>query len=66
MADEEPDVYLDVPNLSVDEITLRVADLKARVSVSAEVLDLLKLNVGADVSSVRSTSPSRASRPRPC
>ncbi|GAB1822437.1 hypothetical protein [Herbidospora sp. RD11066] len=50
MADGDPDVFLDVSNLNVDEITLRVADLKARVGVSAEVLDLLKLNVGADVS----------------
>lgn len=45
----EPDVLLDVPGLSVDEIDLEVQDLAARVSLRAEVLDLLKLNVGADV-----------------
>ncbi|QUH05570.1 hypothetical protein HUO13_36610 [Saccharopolyspora erythraea] len=45
----EPDVLLDVPSLSVDEIDLEVQDLRARVSLQAEVLDLLKLNVGADV-----------------
>ncbi|WP_433503720.1 hypothetical protein ACQP04_29095 [Pseudonocardia halophobica] len=44
-----PDVLLDVHNLSVDEITLEVDDLEAHVSLRAEVLELLKLNVGADV-----------------
>jgi hypothetical protein len=46
---EEPDVLLDVPQLHVDEIDLEVEGLRARVSLQAEVLDLLKLNVGADV-----------------
>jgi len=45
----EPDVLLDVPTLKVDEISLEVADLRARVSLNAEVLDLLRLHVGADV-----------------
>lgn len=44
-----PDVYLDVPQLKVDEFNLDVENLRARVSLRAEVLDLLKLNVGADV-----------------
>ncbi|MFE5207234.1 hypothetical protein [Streptomyces sp. NPDC056600] len=44
-----PDVYLDVPRLKVDQIDLDVEDLRARVSLQAEVLDLVKLNVGADV-----------------
>ncbi|MFF8574116.1 hypothetical protein ACF06L_23165 [Streptomyces sp. NPDC015408] len=48
--DGEPDVLLDVPELHVEEISLHVENLQARVSLSAEVLDLLKLNVGADVS----------------
>ncbi len=48
-ADAAPDVFLDVPLLKVDEIDLDVEDLRARVSLQAEVLDLLKLNVGADV-----------------
>ncbi|GAA2438426.1 hypothetical protein GCM10010191_61990 [Actinomadura vinacea] len=47
--DGDPDVLLDVPELRVDEITLEVENLRARVSLQAEVLDLLKLNVGADV-----------------
>ncbi|MER7078468.1 hypothetical protein [Saccharopolyspora kobensis] len=45
----EPDVLLDVPDLRVDEISLEVEDLRAKVSLQAEVLDLVKLNVGADV-----------------
>lgn len=44
----EPDVFLDIPQLKVDEIELEVEDLRARVSLQAEVLDLLKLNVGVD------------------
>ncbi|MER7115214.1 hypothetical protein ABT332_12060 [Saccharomonospora azurea] len=44
-----PDVFLDVPELSVDEIDLDVEDLRAHVSLHADVLDLLKLHVGADV-----------------
>ncbi|WP_318199685.1 hypothetical protein [Streptomyces sp. SCL15-4] len=48
-ADAEPDVFLDVPLLKVDQIDLDVEDLRAHVSLQAEVLDLLKLNVGADV-----------------
>src|SRR5215218_2390332 len=40
---DEPDVFLDVRQLRVDEITLDVEDLQARVSLQAEVLDLLKL-----------------------
>ncbi|MGW4548107.1 hypothetical protein ACWEN4_17285 [Streptomyces violaceorubidus] len=47
--DGGPDVFLDVPHLKVDELTLDVENLRARVSLQAEVLDLLKLNVGADV-----------------
>ncbi|WP_243790858.1 hypothetical protein [Saccharopolyspora gloriosae] len=46
----EPDVYLDVPDLKVEEIGLKAEDVRAKVSVQAEVLDMLRLNVGADVS----------------
>ncbi|QIZ39884.1 hypothetical protein FDZ84_30220 [Saccharopolyspora sp. ASAGF58] len=45
---EQADVFLDIPVLKVDEISLEVEDLRARVSLQAEVLDLLKLNVGVD------------------
>ena len=46
---EEPDVLLDVPVVKVDEITFEVEELRARILLQAEVLDLLKLNVGSDV-----------------
>lgn len=45
----EPDVYLDVPQVDVEELIVDVDDLRARVSLSVEVLDLVRLNVGADV-----------------
>jgi hypothetical protein len=46
---EQPDVLLDVPVVKVDEITFEVEEVQARVLLQAEVLDLLKLKVGADV-----------------
>lgn len=46
---EEPDVLLHVPQLSVDEISLEVDDLEARVSLHAAVGNLVALDVGADV-----------------
>jgi hypothetical protein len=49
-ADTQPDVLLDVPTVKVEEIHLEVEDLSAQVSLEAEVLSLLKLHVGADVS----------------
>ena len=45
---DEPDVLLDVAELRVDEISLEVEDLTARVSLQANVLDLLNLHVGVD------------------
>jgi hypothetical protein len=47
-AGKEPDVLLDVPELRVDEISLEVQDLRARVSLEADVLELLRLHVGVD------------------
>jgi hypothetical protein len=41
-------VLLDIPVLKVDSIELEVSDLRARVSLQAEVLNLLRLNVGVD------------------
>lgn len=46
--DDEPDVLLDVPELRVDEISLEVEDLRARVALQADVLQLLKLHVGVE------------------
>lgn len=48
-ASAEPDVLLDIPQLRVEEIILEVEDLRAPVSVQADVLNLLRLSIGADV-----------------
>ena len=45
---EEPDLLLDVSELRVDEISLEVDDLRARVALQADVLELLKLHVGVE------------------
>jgi hypothetical protein len=47
-ADEQPDVLLDVSELRVDELSLEVEDLRARVSTQADVLSLLRLHVGVE------------------
>ena len=49
-ADQQPDVVLDVPNLSVDEITLKVDNLQVHVALDAQLASLLKLTAGADAS----------------
>ena len=49
-ADQQPDVVLDIPNLSVDEITLKVENVEAKVALDAQLANLLKLSAGADVS----------------
>ena len=46
---DEPDVLLDVPVLKVEEINLTVEGLRAHIAVLAELADLVKLSVGADV-----------------
>ncbi|MDQ3791348.1 MAG: hypothetical protein M3341_01645 [Actinomycetota bacterium] len=46
--DQEPDVLLDVSNLEVDRIGLEVEDLRAHVSILAELANLLSLSVGVD------------------
>ncbi len=43
---DEPDVLVDVPIVKVDEIHFELENLEARISVHAEVLDLVKLSVG--------------------
>jgi hypothetical protein len=43
---DEPDVLLDIPVVNVDKIHFELDDLHARVSLHAEVLDLVKLSVG--------------------
>lgn len=46
---DEPDVLLDIPNLSVDEIKLDVQNLQAHIALNAQLANLLSLNAGADV-----------------
>ncbi len=43
------DVTLEIPNLSVEQITLTVDDLQARLSLDARVANLVQLTAGADV-----------------
>src|SRR5919109_3855691 len=45
---EDPDVLLDVPVVKVDSIHLQLENLDAHVALKAQVLDLVKLNVGVD------------------
>jgi hypothetical protein len=45
---EKPDVVLDVPELEVDRITLEVRDLRAHVSILAELANLVNISVGVD------------------
>jgi hypothetical protein len=47
-ASADPDVLLDVPSLRVEHLDLEVDDLRARVALEANVLDLVRLNVGVD------------------
>src|SRR3712207_3106928 len=43
-----PDVLLDVPVVKVDSIHLELENLDAHVALKAQVLDLVKLNVGVN------------------
>lgn len=47
---DQPDVLLDIPNLSVDEITIEVANLQVDISLDARLANLLKLTAGANAS----------------
>lgn len=46
---DEPDVVVDIPVVKVDELHFELDDLEARISLHAEVLDLVKLSVGVHV-----------------
>lgn len=46
---DEPDLILNVPVVKLDGLHLHVEDVEAHVALQAQVLDLLKLNVGIDV-----------------
>jgi hypothetical protein len=47
---DQPDVLLDVPELSVEQITLEVDNLQVHVALDARLANLLKLTAGADAS----------------
>ena len=44
----DPDLQLDVPALSVEEIDLEVENLQLHLSIQAELADLVKIKVGLD------------------
>lgn len=46
---DQPDVLLDIPNLSVGELTIEVANLEAHIALDARLANILKLTAGADV-----------------
>jgi hypothetical protein len=45
-----PDVILDIPNISVDEISLDVFNVRAHISLEAKVAELVQINAGVDAS----------------
>jgi pyruvate/2-oxoglutarate dehydrogenase complex dihydrolipoamide acyltransferase (E2) component len=47
-AGRDPDLQLDVPALSIEEIDLEVEDLQVHLSIQAELADLVKIKVGLD------------------
>ncbi|MGB3681018.1 MAG: E3 binding domain-containing protein [Rubrobacteraceae bacterium] len=47
-AEEVTDVTLDVPTLNVEEARLQVDNLRAKISLQAELADMVKINVGVD------------------
>jgi pyruvate/2-oxoglutarate dehydrogenase complex dihydrolipoamide acyltransferase (E2) component len=47
-ASDAPDLTLDVPSLGVEELNLDVENLRARISLQAELADMVKLSVGLE------------------
>lgn len=47
-ANETPDVTLDVQKLNLEELSLQVENLRARISLQAELTNMVKINVGVD------------------
>ncbi|MGB3634280.1 MAG: E3 binding domain-containing protein [Rubrobacteraceae bacterium] len=46
--EEIPDVTLDVPKLGLEEAHLQVDNLRAKISLQAELSDMVRINVGLD------------------
>lgn len=49
MEDNVSDVFLDIPTVKVDEIKLNVEDLDAKVALHAQLANLVRIDVGAEV-----------------
>jgi hypothetical protein len=47
---DQPDVLLDVPNLSVEQLTIEVDNLQVDLALDARLANLLKLTAGANAS----------------
>ena len=47
-ANDTPDITLDVPTLNLEEARLQVENLRARISLQAELADVVRINVGVD------------------
>lgn len=47
-SDESSDVTLDVPKLNLEEAHLQVDNLRTRISLQAELADVVKINIGVD------------------
>lgn len=47
---DQPDVLLDVPNLSVEQLTIEVNNLQVDLALDARLANLLKLTAGANAS----------------
>ncbi|HEX8673822.1 MAG TPA: hypothetical protein VF710_18135, partial [Longimicrobium sp.] len=50
MAGDPPDVLLDIPNLSVEQLSIQVRNLQVHIALDARLANLLKLTAGADAS----------------
>ena len=47
---DQPDVLLDVPNLSVEQLSIQVRNLQVHIALDARLANLLHLTAGADAS----------------
>jgi hypothetical protein len=50
MAGDPPDVLLDIPNLSVEQLTIEVNNLQVDIALNARLANLLHLSAGANAS----------------
>jgi hypothetical protein len=48
MAGDPPDVLLDVPNLSIEQLTIEVNNLRVNLAIDARLANLLHLTAGAN------------------